>query len=148
MSGNEQLQELSQQLQLVEEQLEALQAQVQQLQATKQNINEAIEALDTLETGSNVQVPVGGGAYVKASIEDIDEVIVSIGGGYASEQNQTDAIALLEDRKDLIDDRISEVTSAISELEEQGQQLGQRAQRQLQEQQQNQPGPGGPPGGP
>lgn len=143
MSGNEELQELSQQLQVVEEQLEALQAEMQQMQSTKHDIDEAIDALQTLETGSNVQVPVGGGAYVKATIEDIDEVIVSVGGGYASEQNQAKATSLLEDRKELIDDRISEVTSAISELEEQGQQLGQRAQ-QLQQQRQNQPGPGGP----
>lgn len=147
MSGNEELQDLSQQLQAVEDQLEALEGQMQQLQSTKQDIDEAIEALETLETGSNVQVPVGGGAYVNATIEDIDEVIVSIGGGYASEQNQSKAISLLDDRKDLIDEQISEVTSAISELEEQGQQLGQRAQQQLQQQQQqrqNQPGPGGP----
>ena len=84
---------------------------------------------------------------MRATIEDIDEVIVSIGGGYASEQDQSKATSLLSDRKELIDERISEVTEAISDLQQQGQQLGQRAQQQLQQQQQqgqNRPGPGGP----
>lgn len=145
MSGEE-LQELSQQLQVVESQLEALQTEVQTLRARKQNIAEAIDAIGTLESDSTVQVPVGGEAYVRATVEDIDEVLVGIGGGYATEQSQSDAADLLEEKQSLLDDRISELTEVITNLQAQGEQLGQRAQQHLQEQQQNQQLQGGQPG--
>lgn len=135
MSEREELQELSQQLQFVESQLEALQTEVQTLQARKQNIADAIEAIGTLESDSTVQVPVGGDAYVRATVEDIDEVLVGIGGGYATEQTQGDATDLLDERQSLLDDRISELRDVISNLQAQGEELGQRAQQHLQEQQ-------------
>ncbi|HKJ59295.1 MAG TPA: prefoldin subunit alpha, partial [Halobacteriales archaeon] len=86
--GEEELQQLSQQIQAVESQLESLQMEAQQLRNEQADIEEAIEAIESLETGSSVQVPVGGGAYVRATIDDIDEVIVSIGAEYAAEREQ------------------------------------------------------------
>lgn len=147
MSSEQQLQELSQQLQILEEQLGALQAEVQSLRAQKTSVDDATEAIETLESGSTVQVPIGGGAYVRASVEDIDEIVVGIGAGYAAEQSQEDAVAVLEERKNLIDERIESVTNAIKELEAQGEQLGQQAQEQLQHLQQQRGQVSFPPGG-
>ena len=145
--GDGDLEELSQQLQVVESQLEALQQEVQGLRVRQREIDEAIEAIETLETGSVVQVPIGGGAYVRAAVEDIDEVIVGIGGSYATQQTEAEAVEVLEDRHDRLEDRIDELTEVIAELQQTGEQIGQRAQQELiQRQQEASTGQGG--GGP
>lgn len=149
--GEGDLEELSQQLQVVESQLEALQQEVQSLRSRQREIDEAIEAIETLETGSIVQVPVGGGAYIRAAVEDINEVIVGIGANYATQQSETEAVEVLEDRHDRIEDRIDELTEAIAELQQTGEQIGQRAQQELIQRQQEAAGGqggGGPLGGP
>ena len=150
--GEEELQQLSQQLQAVESQLESLQVQLQQLQARKGDVDEAIDAIEELSTGSTVQVPLGGGAYVRATIDDVDEVIVGLGADYAAERDQAGAVSLLQERLDNIDDRIEELAEAVAELEAQGEELSQEAQQRLQRLQAEQqggglPGAGGPGGG-
>ena len=146
--GEEELQQLSQQLQAVESQLESLQVQIQTLRARRGDIEEAIEAIETLETGSTVQVPLGGGAYVRATIDDVDEVLVGIGADYAAEREQEGAISLLEERKEQVGDRIEELNEAVAQLEAQGEELSQEAQQRLQRLQAERGGGLGGAGGP
>jgi prefoldin alpha subunit len=130
------MQELAQQLEEIEEQQEAIENEIERLQAEKQDINEAIEAIGELESGSTVQVPVGGDAYVRAEIEDIDEVVVSLGGGYAAERDQDGAVETLETKQGTLDDRIEDLQSDITELETESEKLEQRAQQMQQQQMQ------------
>ncbi len=141
--GNQQLQELAQELEAIEEQREALQTEIEGLRDQKTEIDEAIEAAEELESGSTVQVPLGGDAYVRAEIADIDEIVVDLGGGYAAERDQDGAIDSLEAKKDTIDDRIEEIQADVAELESESEELEERAQQmqaqqmqQLQQQQQ------------
>jgi len=135
--GNPQLQELAQQLEELEQQREAIQSEIQALQTRKGDIDEAIEAIEELDTDSIVQVPVGGGAYVRATIEDIEEITVELGGGYAAERDRDGAIDSLETKQETLDDRIEELQSDAAELETETEELEQRAQ-QLQAQQMQQ----------
>ncbi|MFT4923330.1 MAG: prefoldin alpha subunit [Haloarculaceae archaeon] len=144
--GNPQLQELAEQLEQLEEHREALEAEVEALQAEKRDIDDAIEAVQQLETGSTVQVPLGGDAYVRAEIDNIDEVVVDLGGGYAAERDQDGAVSTLESKQETLDDRIEDVRSEIAtieteseELEERAQQLQAQQMQQMQQQQQQQP---------
>lgn len=137
--GNPQLQELAQQLEELEQQREAIESEIQALQTRKQDINEAIEAIEELETDSTVQVPIGGGAYVRATIEDIEEITVDLGGGYAADRNEAGAIDTLETKQGTLDDRIEELRSDVAELETETEELEQRAQQlQMQQMQQQQ----------
>ena len=150
--GEEELQQLSQQIQAVESQLESIQTEIQNLRARQGDIDEAVEAIESLETGSTVQVPVGGGAYVRATVDDIDEVIVDIGADYAAERGQDGAVSLLEERKALVADRIDELNDAAAQLRSQGEELSQEAEQRLSQLQAERgggglPGAGGPPGG-
>lgn len=132
MSGrDEEFQATAQQLQAIESQLEALETQVQTLRARKAEVDDAIEAIQSLDSGSTVQVPVGGNAYIRASVEDMDEVIVGIGGGYASEQSEADAVSILEDRHDRIDSDLEDLGEAIADLRAKGEELDREAQEQL-----------------
>lgn len=131
--SQQELQQLSQQLQEVEEQIEGVNAEVESLRAEQSEIDEAIDAIETLETGAVVQVPLGGGAHVRAEVLDIDEIAVDLGGGYAAERDQDGAVTTLENKKGTLDDRIADLNEEIEELREESSRLEQQAQ-QLQQQ--------------
>jgi prefoldin alpha subunit len=136
--GQQQLQQLSQELEAIEEEIAELESEIEDLRDRQGEIDEAIEAIETLDSGSMVQVPLGGGAYVRAEIQDIDEVIVDLGGGYAAEQEQDDAVDALERKKGVLDDRIDDVEAEISELESESDEIEQQAQQMQQQMQQQQ----------
>ena len=140
------LQAVSQQLQELDQVQAQLQTQLQSAQALKQEIAGAIEALEQLDTGSTVQVPLGGDAYVRAEIADIDEVIVDIGANYSVEQSQDRAVDTLEEKRNQLDsdienlrENLQEVGENIQAVESQAEQI----QQQLYQQQAQQMGGAG-----
>ena len=139
VGGNPQMQELAEQLEALEQRQETLEAEIESLSAQKVAIGEAIEAIEQIDSGDTVQVPLGGGAYVRATVDDIDEVIVELGADYAAERNQDGAVETLESKRDTVDERIEEVREEIAEVESESDQLRQRAEQlqaqQLQQQQ-------------
>ena len=134
--GQQQLQQLSQELQAIDAEIEGIDAEIEEYRQEQRDIDDAKEALETLDSGSTVQVPLGGGAFVRAEIADIDEVIVSLGGGYAAEREEEGAISSLETKKDTIDERIEELQAQVSELDSEAEQLEQQAQQMQQQQMQ------------
>jgi prefoldin alpha subunit len=134
--GRDELQRISEEIEAVENEIEELRGEIQSLRNEKSEMDEAIEALGTLESGASVQVPLGGDTHVKATIEDIDEVIVGIGGGYAAERDREQASEILEDKKDAIDDTIDDLTEEIADLESESQELESQAMQQRQQMQQ------------
>lgn len=140
-AGGGGLRQLQEQLQAISQEIAALEGEIEELRSEKAEADDAMAALDRIESEDMVQVPLGGDAYVRAEIQDIDEVIVSLGGGYAAERDREGAIESLEHKKDTLDERIGSVQSEISELkaesdelEQQAQQLQQRQMQQLQQQ--------------
>ncbi len=139
--GQQQLQQLSQELQALDEEIQSLEDEVSDLEAEKDEIDEAVDAIETLETGSTVQVPLGGGAYLRAEVQNIDEVIVSLGANYAAEQDQSSAVKALRRKQDMLDEEIASVRGEIEELEEESEQIEEQAmqaQQQMQQQQMQQ----------
>jgi prefoldin alpha subunit len=127
--GSSQMQELAAQLEELEEHQEAIQGEIERLQGEKQEINEAIDAVQELESGSTVQVPLGGGAYVRAELQDIDEITVTLGADYAAEREQDGAVDTLEAKQDTLDDRIEDLRSELGELETESEELEQRIEQ-------------------
>ena len=143
--GGGAMQELQQQLQALEQEKRMIEAEIEGIREEQGEIDEAIDAIERLETGSTVQVPLGGDAYLRAEIQDIDEVVVGLGGGYAAERDSDGAISSLKDKKDALDDRIDElqgeietVESETEDLEERAQQMQQQQLQQMQQQMQQQ----------
>ena len=136
--GRQQLQQLAETIQALDRERQALEGDVQELRDEQGAIDEAIEGIETLENGSVVQVPLGGGAYVRAAIQDIDEIVVDLGGDYAAERAQEGAIESLEAKRDRLDDRIEEIEAEVEEIEEESSELEQRAQQAQQQMQQQQ----------
>jgi prefoldin alpha subunit len=138
LGGNQQLQELAQQIQELEQQKEAVQGEIEALRAEQTEIDEAVEAIEKLDTDSTVQVPLGGGAYVRATVEDIKEIIVDLGADYAAERDEAGAVSTLESKRDTLDERIEDLQSEIAEIETETQDLESRAQQMQQQQMQQQ----------
>lgn len=135
--GNPQLQEIAQAIQAIEQEKGMLQGEIQSLQNEKTQIDSAMEAIESLDTESIVQVPLGGGAYVRAEVENIEEIIVELGADYAAERDAEGAVSTLESKKETVDERIADIRSEIAELETEAEELEAHAQ-QLQQQQMQQ----------
>ncbi|OYR75480.1 prefoldin subunit alpha, partial [Halorubrum sp. E3] len=115
-----------------------LEAEIADYREEQSDIDDAVEAIETLDSGSTVQVPLGGGAYVRAEVQDIDEIIVSLGGNYSAEQSEEDAIDVLRRKQEALNDRIEETEEEVDELEDESDELEQQAQQMQQQMQQQQ----------
>lgn len=127
------LQQMAAQIEELDQVIESLRAQVQRLRVEKRDVEEAIDAIDSLDEGDEVQVPLGGGAYVRAAIENMDGIIVGIGAGYAAEREEADAVAVLETKAERLQEQIDETNEAIADLEAQGEELSAQAQQEYAE---------------
>lgn len=134
MSSGGGLDELQQQLSAISEQTDAIQSEIESLRTEKGELDEAVSALDRLDEGDIVQVPIGGDAYVRAELQDTEELLVSIGGGYTAERDSEGATETLTRKKKLLDDRIDELQDDVSQLEEERTKIEQQAQQMQQQQ--------------
>lgn len=137
----QQLQQLTQQLQAIQAQLQELTTEQEALRATRDELEGAVDALKRLESGATVQVPLGAETYVRAEIDDIDEVLVAIGADYSAERDREGAIETLTERHELVGDRLESLSEHISELQSRGSELEQQAQQLAQRQQMGGAGP-------
>ncbi len=136
LGGGGAMEQIQEQMQVLEREKQAIEAEIQNIRNEQGEIDEAIEAIETLETGSTVQVPVGGDAYVRAEIQDIEEVIVTLGGGYAAERDSDGAIDSLEHKRDALEERIADLEAEIETVESETDDLEARAQQAQQQQMQ------------
>lgn len=127
------LQQMAAQIEELDQVVESLRAQVQRLRVEQNAVESAIDAVESLDDGDEVQVPLGGGAYVRAAIEDMDAIIVELGGDYAAEREEAQAIEVLESKAERLQDQIDEANDAIADLEAQGEELSAQAQQEYAE---------------
>lgn len=92
----------------IQQRLQQVLAAVSELRMAKKSLGE----LKTIESGTNLLVPVGGGAFINAEMDGIDNVVVGIGAGVSVEMQYEDAV------KD-VNDRLSEMEKARASIEEQ-----------------------------
>lgn len=138
--GNRQTQAINQQLQELEQVKEAIDEEISALRTRKTEIDSAIDAVERLESGSEVRVPLGGGAYVTAEIQDVDEILVEMGADFAVERTGENAVEALERKKNRLDDQIDDLQAERSEVDSESEALTQQAQQQLQQQMSQQMG--------
>lgn len=135
MSGaDRQTQAISQQLEELEQIRGAINQEISELQSQKSEIDQAIDAVQRLESGTEIRVPLGGGAYVTAELQDVDEILVEVGMDIAVERSNEDAVAVLERKKDHLDDQIADLQSERSDVDSESEALTQQAQQHLQAQ--------------
>lgn len=110
-----QLRQLLSEMRMMEGSSNTLQQRLQQVLAAVSELRMAQKSLGDLkdvESGTNLLVPVGGGAFVNAEMGGIDNVVVGIGASVSVEMQYEDAV------KD-VNDRLSEMEKAQASIEEQ-----------------------------
>lgn len=123
-----------------EEQAQALMQQMQALEAYMSDIlqkedavikllHEAAGAIESMKALGDTQletlVPVGMGAYVKATIQPNEKLLVSIGAGASLEQDKSSAINYVEERikeLEIVLQQLSAQKHEVAARLEQGQQ--------------------------
>lgn len=110
----EEIRRLVVEIRLLESTAEQLQARMNLVNAALTELNLASMALEGIENKSSdhIFVPIGGGSYIKARLEDTDKVVYGIGAGVAIEK------PLREAKEDLAN-RIAELNKAKAALEQQ-----------------------------
>jgi prefoldin alpha subunit len=92
----------------LQQRLQIVLTSVSELRLAKQSL----ENLKDIETGSNLLVPVGGAAFINASLGNVEKVVVGIGADVSLEMTYDDAT------KD-INERLGEMEKAQGSIEQQ-----------------------------
>jgi len=113
-----QLRQLVTEMRMMEGSVDTLQQRLQMVVSSVSELRVAKQSLEDLKgikPGSNLLVPVGGAAFINASLGDFDKVVVGIGADVSIEMAYDDAV------KD-VNERLDEMEKAQGSIE---QQLGQ-----------------------
>lgn len=120
-------------------QLEAINEQGQLLQMSLEDYSRAKDTLEAVakgKPGEEVLMPVGGSAYVYASIVSSDRVLVGVGTGVSVDKPMEDAIATVDVRIGELMDALKKASESRTVVESKMQQLSQIVQQEYQRMQQ------------
>jgi len=120
----------------IEEYIEVLRSRYQLVDASEVTFNNAGEALRSIGesgVGHPLMVDIGGGVYVKASLADVDRVLVGIGEGVYLEKSREEAQKILQQRIESLgkakETLIQEINKAQTQYAERQSRLSSLSQR-------------------
>lgn len=131
----EDVQQLSAQMALIERQGEALKQNIEMLQSHLRELMVAKETIVNIKDaadGQQVLFPIGGGCYVFASVEQKDNLIVSIGSNVARDASPEKALSVMEKRIEDTNKLLGDSTNAYRSLQARMQELDQRGREIMQ----------------
>jgi len=113
-SVEEEARRLIVELRILESTAEYLQSRINFVNAALTELNLASMSLEGIEKKDSdmIFVPIGGGSYIKARLEDTDRIVYGIGAGVAIEKT-------IKEAKEDIANRIAELNRAKVSLEQQ-----------------------------
>lgn len=127
--GGEQLmteaEELRSRLEMVSRQLDLL----TNLKEDKTRAHETLQGLQSAKPGDEVLFPVGGNAFVAATLGKNDTVIKGVGADYAMQRPIGRAIEELKREVDTLDSDIQNLTQSAQQMEDRYQQIAQVLQQ-------------------
>jgi len=120
----EEFRKIATEVRLLESTAQAIQSRINFVNAALTELNLAkmnLEGLEKEKIETSLLVPIGGGSYVKAKLESIENVVVGIGAGVAVEKTFNEA-------KDILSKRIEELEKLYGRLQQQLSQIAQKIQ--------------------
>ena len=137
MEDQQKLNELINEINAYNQQAELISQQIELIQASIGEVDALSNTLDDLKGEKSVEafVPVGAGSFIKGELKDTDEIIISIGAGYAIKKDAEGAkVIIAGQKKDLEDSldkmlaNLQQVTDIVANLQGQAQQIQAAAQ--------------------
>ena len=120
------------------EQMSSLETQFSYLQAAITDYNKAkitLEQLSSTQTGTEILLPIGGGAFINGTVINPTKVLLDIGGGIVTEKKSDDAIQKINSRIDDLQRTQEKLLSVIQQLQNEATETSDKANKLLQEQQ-------------
>jgi prefoldin alpha subunit len=111
-------------LRILESTAETLQTRINYVNAFLNELlsaNMALTGLEKEEKNTSLLVPIGGGSYVRAKLEDVEKVVYGVGAGVSIEKT-------IEEAKEGMAQRISELEKTNVSLKQQITQIYKRIQ--------------------
>ena len=137
MEDQQRLNSLLNEINAYRQQADLIQQQIEMIQASIAEVDSLFNTLEDIEGKESIEafVPVGAGSFIKGELKSTDEIIVSIGSGYAVKKDADGAREILagqkEDLKDSLDKMLAnlqQVTDIVANLQGQAQQIQAAAQ--------------------
>ena len=137
MEDQQKMNELINEINAYNQQADLIRQQIELIQASIGEVDALSNTLDDLNGEKAVEafVPVGAGSFIKGELKDTDEIIISIGAGYAIKKDAEGAKKIIaEQKKDLEDSldkmlaNLQQVTDILANLQGQAQQIQAAAQ--------------------
>jgi prefoldin alpha subunit len=137
MEDQQRFNNLLSEINVYRQQAELIQQQIELIQASIAEIDAFTNTLDDLGGKDSVEafVPVGAGAFIKGELKQTDEIIVSIGAGYAIKKDADGAREIMERQKEALKDsldkmlaNLQQTTDIIGSLQAQAEQIAAAAQ--------------------
>lgn len=129
--GDEEMQRAYMQGQQLQQELQAIQEQQEQLKGIIQDLDTGrgtVEALQKVDEGEEVLLPVGAGLFVRASLADPDSVVVNVGSDVHVESPLEEALEHLDERSQNLEDVKETLQEESQKLQEELQELSGRLQ--------------------
>jgi prefoldin alpha subunit len=119
--SEEELRKLSVELRYLEQTADTLQQRISMVNAAISDLTYANMTLDGIEKekeNSELLVPIGGSAYVKAKLADTNTVIVGMGAGVSIEKTLAEARVTLKERLDELEKTMNAAQQQFSQVAE------------------------------
>jgi prefoldin alpha subunit len=113
--NQEEIRKISVELRYLEQTAEALQSRLSMLNAVTQDLtyaNMTLQSLEKEKENSELLVPIGGTSYIRAKLDNPDNIIVGIGAGVSVEKTRQEA-------KDIIKKRLEDLEKARTSTQQQ-----------------------------
>ena len=101
MEDQQKLNELVNEINAYNQQADLIRQQIELIQASISEVDALSSTLDDLNGEKAVEafVPVGAGSFIKGELKDTDEIIISIGAGYAIKKDAEGAKVIIAGQK-------------------------------------------------
>ena len=137
MEDQQKMNELINEINAYNQQADLIRQQIELIQASIGEVDALSNTLDDLNGEKTVEafVPVGAGSFIKGELKDTDEIIISIGAGYAIKKDAEGAKKIIAGQKKDLEDsldkmlaNLQQVTDILANLQGQAQQIQAAAQ--------------------
>lgn len=135
-SKQREIQEYFYRIELIKSQLEALTQQGEIFELTTNEIMRAKETLENirnLESGKELLIPLGGDAFITASVSDVKKIMISVGANTIIEKDTDGAIEMLDKRLGNLNQMNQNILQGITNLQQQAEIMNQKIQQLSQE---------------
>jgi len=118
------------------QQLESIDLQLQYLQSTLMEYQRAkmtVEQLSSVDTNSEILIPVGAGTFINGSLKNASNVLIGVGAGIVIEKPVTEALGKLDERIKRIQENLEKMASLGQKIQDDAEELSQKTQQMMEE---------------